>query len=485
MKYILDSRYRFRGWNGAPYGILDIRAGRAVFFEESLYRLLMRCDAVQDIDPAAGGDRQERFFNRMLREGIVREAGRWDFLQEAQRYRAYPAGYRREAHWSVTGECNLKCRHCFMSAPHAKHGSPSRAQILRVADQLAECGVFSVSITGGEPLVRGDLPEIIDLLNEREIRLETLYTNGWLADEKFLDMLEARRVHPVFQLSFDGVGCHDFLRGVPGAEERTVRALRLLQQRGYDVSVSMCLHRKNASVLRETVRFLASLGVSSLKCGAVMDLGEWKGPEAEALKLTREEELALYCDYIPQYFDDGAPLGLMLSGAFMYAPGMTEWRAAYRRECGPEEEADTLACGVLGSVFYIGADGVVAPCQGMGDCGIAGRLDSLFDRPLREILTDSEYVKLSRLTVGDVRGGNSECRKCAWADRCAGGCRNNALIAGDDPCGVDPDACFFFRNGWEERIREAALPAFERYLQRCPAAGAEAPSAEGMLPECL
>ena len=65
-----------------------------------------------------------------------------------------------------------------MSAPHAKHGSPSRAQILRVADQLAECGVFSVSITGGEPLVRGDLPEIIDLLNERETGLSRKRTKG-------------------------------------------------------------------------------------------------------------------------------------------------------------------------------------------------------------------------------------------------------------------------------------------------------------------
>ena len=487
MKYILDSRYRFRGWHGAPYGVYDTVKRRASFFEESLYRLLMRCDAVQEIDPAAGGDRQKRFFDQMLREGIVRESGMWDFLQEVQQYRAYPARYRREAHWSVTGECNLKCRHCFMSAPHAKHGSPSHAQIVGIVDQLAECGVFNVSITGGEPLIRSDLPEIIDLLNEREIGLETIYTNGWLVDEKFLDMLEKHHVHPGFQLSFDGISCHDFLRGVPGAEERTVKALRLLQARGYGVSVSMCLHRRNASSLRETVRFLSSLGVNGLKCAAIMDLGEWQGPEAEALRLTQEEELSLYCDYIPEYFEDDAPLSLMLSGAFMYAPGMPQWHVAYHRECPAEEAAETLACGVLGGVFYIGADGIVSPCQGMCDCGIAGRLDSLFNRPLREILTDSEYVKLSYLTVADVRNGNDECRACAWADQCTGGCRNSALIAGDNPCGVDPDACFFFRNGWEERVREAAHPAFERYLQRHPASATEVweLKAENTLPECL
>ena len=58
-------------------------------------------------------------------EEVIREAGRWDFLLEEQRYHAYPARYRRNVHWSITGTCNLRCRHCFMSAPHAKHGMPS------------------------------------------------------------------------------------------------------------------------------------------------------------------------------------------------------------------------------------------------------------------------------------------------------------------------------------------------------------------------
>ncbi len=485
MKYILDRRYRFRGWYGAPYGIYDTKEHSASFFAESLYRILMRCDAVQEIDTAAAEERQRHFLERMLREGIIREAGTWDFLREEQKYRAYPARYRQEAHWSITGECNMKCRHCFMSAPHAKHGTPSHAQIVQIADQLAECGVFTVSITGGEPLIRNDLPEIIDLLNEREIRLETIYTNGWLIDEALLDMLAAHHVRPAFHLSFDGIGCHDFLRGISGAEERTVNALRLLQKRGFATSISMCLHRGNASTLRDSINFLASLGVSSVKCGAIMDMGEWKGPEAEALKLTREEELSLYLDYIPKYFDDDAPLALMLSGVFIYSPGMAEWRAAYHRECSPEEEKSTLACGVLGSMFYIGADGIVSPCQGMCDCEIAGRLSSLFDQPLRKILTDSEYMKLSYTTVGDVRSGNSECRTCAYLDRCTGGCRNSALIAGGNYCGVDPDACYYFRNGWEERIRTAAASSFERYLQRHPAAAAGTPAAGNMLPECL
>ena len=53
-------------------------------------------------------------------------------------------------------------------------------------------------------------------------------------------------------------------------------------------------------------------------------------------------------------------------------------------------------------------------------------------------------------------------------DRCTGGCRNSALMTGDDYNGIDPDICWFFENGGEERITAAAKDAFAAYLQRNP-----------------
>ena len=353
-----------------------------------------------------------------------------------------------------------------MSAPYAKHGSPSHEEIMNIADQLAECGVFNVSVTGGEPLIRKDFLEIVDALTKREIGLTTIYTNGWLIDEALLNALEEKGVRPSFRLSFDGIGRHDFLRGVPGAEEKTVAALKLLHERRYSTAVTMCLHRKNASVLRESVRLLASLGVKSVKFGSVIELGEWADPALKDLKLTRQEELELFETYIPQFFEDGAPLSVSMSGAFRYDKGSDHWSIFYRRECPKDKEDETLSCPVLGEAFYIGADGMVAPCQGMCECAFSTHFPSLKERPLREILTDSDYVRYSYATVGDMRRGNGECRTCEFIDRCAGSCRNSALLAGDNYYGADPNACYFFRNGWEERIRAAAEPAFEKYMLR-------------------
>ena len=106
--------------------------------------------------------------------------------------------------------------------------------------------------------------------------------------------------------------------------------------------------------------------------------------------------------------------------------------------------------------------------MGMCDCGFAARFPNLKETPLKEILQESDLVKLCYATVGDVRNGNDECRKCEYLDRCTGGCRNAAIAHGDNYYGVDPEVCEFFRNGWDKRIHEVAQPAFEAYIKRCP-----------------
>ena len=145
MKYILDKRYRFRGWHGAPCGIYDTYTHEAKFLPPDLYRLFLQFDADHEIDPENLETKAKRAVEQAEKEGLIRRAGLFDFLLKEQCYKTYPARYRESVHWSVTGACTLKCRHCFMSAPHAKHGSLSHEEILKVIDQLSECGVLMYS----------------------------------------------------------------------------------------------------------------------------------------------------------------------------------------------------------------------------------------------------------------------------------------------------------------------------------------------------
>ena len=469
MKYVLDERYRLRGWRGAHTGLFDTKKKAPEFLPKDLFLLLMRCDGAHEIDETLLSEREKKFFGELRDARMIRPAEFWDFLKPEQEYKTYPAVYKQSAHWSITGACNLKCRHCFMSAPHAKHGAPTHEQIISIADQLAECGVFQTGLTGGEPLVREDFLDIIDALNEREIGITTIYTNGWLVDEKLLDELDKRHVHPPFQLSFDGVGFHDFLRGVPGAEEKTLHALKLLKEREHPVSISMCMHRGNRHVLRESVNLMASLGVGSVKCGSMMELGEWAQPELKDLRLTREEELRMFEEYIPQYFEDDAPVSIMMAGVFMYTPGDPAWRIFNHRECSAADEKEMPSCGVLQTDFYIGAEGMVCPCMGMGDCEYSRNFPNLFQTPLKDILQpDSDFVRLEEAKVGEIRDRNPKCRSCRYVDRCTGGCRNAALMAGNDYYGIDPDLCWFFEHDGEARIERAAKDAFSAYILRHP-----------------
>lgn len=468
MRYVLQEGYRLRGYAKLPTGLFSTRSNKTSFYPQELYQVLLRCDGAHDLTPENLGEGSRRFLQELEESGVIRPARLGETLLPEQAYRRFPAPYRSDCHWSITGGCNFRCLHCFMSAPHAKHAEPSWEQLMDIADQLAECGVLRVGITGGEPLVRGDFLPLLDELKKRDIAVTTIYTNGWLVDEALLDALEARRMRPAFQLSFDGVGQHDFLRGVQGSERRAVHAFRLLQQRGYQVSTSMCLHKRNVGTIRETVTLLSSLGVTSLKVSPMLELGEWTSPETQELSLTQEEVQEAFCTYIPQYFEDDAPVDIMLGGSFSFHKDDGCWEIYNVRRVPAQMEADAPSCGVLLHSFYISAEGRVAPCMGMDDCDYASNFPNLFERPLREILSDPAFAQLECATVKQVRDANPECRECAHVDRCAGGCRNSALIKGDDYLGIDSDLCWFFNNEWDKKIADVAEPAWRSYLIRHP-----------------
>ena len=483
MKYVLHENYRLRGYEKLPTGLFSTLTRKVTFFPQDLYRVLLRCNGAYDIDLGALSERELDFLHDLEERGTVRPARFAETLLPEQVYRRYPAEYRRDCHWSITGCCNFQCRHCFMSAPQAKHGTPSWEQLIDVADQLAECGVFNVGITGGEPLIRGDLLPLLDELEKRDIAVTAIYTNGWLMNKALLDALEERRMRPAFQLSFDGVGQHDFLRGVDGAEDRTLEALGILQERGYRVSVSMCLHRGNVGTIAETVRLMGSLGVLSMKIAPMMELGAWANPEMRQLYLTEDEALQAYCDYIPQYFEDDAPVDIMLGGCFMFRREGKPWGIYNVRPCFAEEEGKMPSCGVLLKNFYVSAEGRVAPCMGMDDCTYAANFPNLHERPLREILTDPAFTRLERATVKDVRDANPECRSCEYVDRCTGGCRNNVLIHTDDYYGIDKELCRFFEGGWEKKVAAIAEPAYQAYCRRHPEFEEDVESGQGRVGE--
>jgi radical SAM protein with 4Fe4S-binding SPASM domain len=178
--------------------------------------------------------------NEALRYGHARE-GRSDTAPGPEPRRAP----RPVVVWAVTKACNLRCVHCYASAdPNAAPNELTFQEGCALLDDLAEFDVPAVLFSGGEPLVRSDLFELMAHAHDRGLRL-TLSTNGVLIDEATADRLAGLGLRYV-GISLDGTGrLHDKLRGQRGAFEATLAGIQRCRARGMAVGVRFTVHALN------------------------------------------------------------------------------------------------------------------------------------------------------------------------------------------------------------------------------------------------
>ena len=162
----------------------------------------------------------------------------------------------------VTNRCNLRCPFCdFWPNPDRAH-ELTHDEHVRVATELAEVGTFLVSIEGGEPLVRPDLPAILAAYS-RAGHLPLLYTNGWFVDDAAVERLAEAGVHQVgVSVDFPDAARHDHMRGAVGTWDRAVAATeRLARRLGPKVHLMTVLMRENQEDLETLLSLSARLGV--------------------------------------------------------------------------------------------------------------------------------------------------------------------------------------------------------------------------------
>ena len=459
MFYRLKPNFLLRGWQRAPYAVVDDISKQTCFVPKKVMDALQLCNGNLDLSLPLIPEEVRNVLPVLEQDGVIEKCSRGEGIEERQTYRLYPARYIRTAHWSITGHCNYRCKHCYMSAPDAKYGELSHDEIMSIVQQLIDCGVYEVSLTGGEPLVRRDFMEIVDALIAGGIRITTIYSNGRLVTDKLLDELDKRGIHPEFNMSYDGTeGWHDWLRGIDGAGRIAEEAFLRCKEKGFPTGAEMCIHSGNKHLLRDTVKRLAELGCRSLKTTPISDVGAWKeggyGPS-----ITVEELYQLYLDYIPHYYEDGMPLALQLGGFFMASPKRPEeYDVPSMKHC--KDPSKTCVCGHARMVMYISAEGRALPCMALSGMNIQQEFPLIPELGLAQCITESRYMRLIETRATEVLEHNSECRNCEHAMECLCGCRAGALETHpDDVLAVDEFTCKIFRQGWVQRIDEAVRKA--------------------------
>lgn len=174
--------------------------------------------------------------------------------------KALNLGLPLSVHLDVTYRCNERCIHCYLD--HDDHGEMTTAEIASVLEQLADAGVFFLSLSGGEVFMRTDFFEIVEQARQLEFNVK-VKTNGVMIREKEAARLRDLGVEQM-QISIYShrPEVHDAITKLPGSLERTIRAIRFLKSQGLKVAIANVLMAGNFPDQAGVMRLARELEVS-------------------------------------------------------------------------------------------------------------------------------------------------------------------------------------------------------------------------------
>ncbi len=367
--------------------------------------------------------------------------------------------------WNITRNCNLQCVHCYNdSGPDKTCNEISTAHAKAVIDDLAAFGVPSVLFSGGEPLMRHDLFELIEYAVGKGLRA-VVSTNGTLiaADQA----REIKRLGVSYVgISLDGIGpINDKFRGVAGAFERAVRGIRNCQEAGVRIGLRLTLTRRNVQDLEGLFNFFDAEGIERACFYHLVPSGRGAAIANEDLTHAESRDALDRILAKTRFFKQAGRKTDILTvdnhvdGVYLYLRLLAEGS-----ERAPEvwklltwNGGGLYSSGVgIGCIDY---NGNVHPDQFWWHYD----LGSIHERPFSEIWMnpDEPLLKGLRDRRSYVKG---RCRLCRFFDACGGSLRVRADAYLGDPWAPDP-ACYLSDEeiGLGEAEREELVRTGECY----------------------
>jgi MoaA/NifB/PqqE/SkfB family radical SAM enzyme len=299
--------------------------------------------------------------------------------------------------------CNLSCRMCGMpqsAAAFRQAGARElgTAEMLALVDDFAALGTRGIGFTGGEPLLRRDLFELLRRTRERGM-FAHLNTNGTLLDEEKVQGLLDAGVESL-NISLDGASAatHDRIRGVAGAFDRTVEAVRRVQrarqERGAPLRLKVVavLSEQNIGEVESFLRLGAALGVDCVELIPRQSVPEGPGrgrPADDALGAQVADAVALLRrSDLPVALEDSPGMLSLFAPTFRGDPSPLTCFAGY----------NSLAVDCYGGIF---------PCVPYVNWGRT--VGDVSRTPLRSFWRSSDYAR-ERETVARCRSCTLNCQ---------------------------------------------------------------------------
>jgi AdoMet-dependent heme synthase len=165
--------------------------------------------------------------------------------------------------WEVTQSCDLACKHCRAAAqPIAHPDQLTNAEGKALIDQIADMHVPIFVFTGGDPLKRKDVFELINYASEKGVKVAlTPSATPLLTRESIFHLKAAGLVRLGISLDGSTPAIHDAFRGLPGAYARTIQAIQWANEAGVPIQVHTTISRHNAHDLDNLCNLFEKLAI--------------------------------------------------------------------------------------------------------------------------------------------------------------------------------------------------------------------------------
>ncbi len=163
--------------------------------------------------------------------------------------------------WNITRRCNLKCVHCYAHAKDIEFENElTTAEGKALIDDLAQFGAPVLLLSGGEPLVRKDLPELAEYAVQKGMRA-VISTNGTLIDRNTAQILKKIGLSYV-GISLDGMeDVNDRFRGVKGAFQKALDGIRNCKEAGIKEGLRFTINKFNVSEIPKLFDVLENMDI--------------------------------------------------------------------------------------------------------------------------------------------------------------------------------------------------------------------------------
>lgn len=249
--------------------------------------------------------------------------------------------------FAVTYKCQCNCRHC-SAGRHLRNdlSELSTIEAKALIDQSQNLGVSIITFTGGEPLLRDDIYELISYVDKRKA-ITILFTNGLLLSEENIEKLVNAGLYSLF-VSIDSPipEEHDQLRGMAGLFESAILGIKRMQSKGGFVGISSYATRSatQKGMYKKLYSLARELGVENLILFDGVPTGNTLNDTSEMLTPEQHEEIRKFSSYIFKH---------------QRVPQLNSqsWQNSIEGYLGG------IGCLAVNLQYYVSAYGEVSPCD--------------------------------------------------------------------------------------------------------------------------